>query len=87
MIRAAVLLVSVLLLTAPAADAAGSEQIKRSVERELRQYGFRNVDVDTLTTSQIAAIHNIAGFERRSGRRGAIRSVLNGPYSLRGLFR
>lgn len=73
-----------LMLAAPPADA--SEQLKLLVAADLKKYGFEEVDVDSLSTSQLAAIHSVANEKRRGGTRGQIRSILGGSYTLRGLF-
>jgi hypothetical protein len=84
MIRIAATAALALMLAAP--PAAASEQLKRLVESDLKKYGFEEVDVDSLTTSQLAAIHSVANEKRRGGRRGQIRSILGGSYTVRGLF-
>ena len=77
----------VLALAAPTGWAAGSSQLRQSVDRDLKQFGFRNVDVETLTPAQLTAIHTVASGKRRSGQRGIIRSILGGRNTVRGLFR
>ncbi len=84
MTRIAAAAVLALLLAVP--PAAASEQLKRLVEADLRKYQFEEVDVDSLSTSQLAAIHAVANEKRRGGTRGQIRSILGGSYTVRGLF-
>ena len=80
-----VLLALALALAAPAAQAL--TQLQRAAERDLREFGFREVDVRTLTTAQLAAITHIAHIsEKDSAKRAQIRSVLGKPYNLRGLL-
>lgn len=84
-LAALTLALAVALGVPPAAMA--ESQLERSVASDLRRLGFRDVDVSRLTPAQLAAIHHIANEKRESGgRRGQIRSVLGGQYSLRGLF-
>lgn len=71
------------LALAPAAGAL--TQLELSVARDLREYGFRDVDVERLTPAQLAAIHHIASASVNEGeKRGVIRSILGGRGTLRG---
>ncbi len=82
------LALAALALTLAAPPASADDQLRLLVADDLREYGFREVDVDSLTPHQLAAIHAVAHDRRRGGgRRGAIRSILGGSYSLRDLFR
>ena len=85
MIRRAVITALALAVATPV-PAAPSEQLRRAVELDLKRYGFGDVDVDRLTSAQLAAIHAIANEKRPNGARGQIRSVLGGRNTLRGLF-
>ena len=73
MIRIA--LIATALLAAPAASA--QSQLDLSVQNALKEYGFRNVDVGTLTIAQRAAIHHIAHQTGGGAKRSLIRSALN----------
>lgn len=70
-----------------ASTTSANEQLRRLVEHDLRRFGFRDVDVDELTSSQLGAIHAVANEKRRGGQRGMIRSILGREDTLRGLFR
>ncbi|MDU8943968.1 hypothetical protein [Ovoidimarina sediminis] len=80
------LLTIALALTAPAAQAL--TQLELSVRQDLREYGFRDVDVEKLTTAQLVAISHIAHAknDNKGGKRAQIRSVLGKSYSLRGIL-
>ncbi len=83
--RLGVALAALLALGTPAMALTQLQQMARI---ELRELGFGEVDVTQLTTSQLAAIRNVANEKGVDGqKRGNIRSILGGPYSLRRLFR
>ncbi len=76
-----------LLTLMPAAAQADRSPMEKNVARELRTYGFGEVDVDTLTSGQVAALHHILHSKRSTGdKRALIKSTLGGRNSLRGLF-
>ncbi len=82
------LALAALVLTLAAPPASADDQLRLLVADDLRSLGFHEVDVDSLTLNQLAAIHAVAHDKRRGGgRRGMIRSILGGRNSLRGLFR
>lgn len=85
MIRPLALAALVLTLAVPPASA--SEQLRQLVADDLRRLGFADVDVAGLSGAQLGAIHAVANEKRQGGRRGAIRSILGGSYTIRGLFR
>jgi len=80
-------LVAALFLTGTAASAdAPKDQLMASVSRDLPQY-VRGVDATSLSRHQLASLHLIMhGPDSASKKISMIRSVLGGPYSLRGLF-
>ena len=79
------ILAMILALSAPPALAL--TQLEQLVERELREYGFKDVDVESLTTAQLATISSIANAPGpEGGKRGLIASALGKPYNLRGLL-
>ena len=53
----AALIATTAALTTLPATAAPNSQLVRSVEHRLAVIGFRDVDVSTLSTSQVAALH------------------------------
>ncbi|MBT8476961.1 MAG: hypothetical protein KJO78_15975 [Alphaproteobacteria bacterium] len=74
------------LVTAAPALAATSSQLKSGVERNLQRLSI-DVDVDTLSTGQIAALHTIlTGKRTQSDKRGLAKSVIGGTHSLRGIL-
>ena len=76
-----------LAIGATAVPAAALTQLQTSVQNDLRDYGFHEVDVTQLSTAQLAAIHSIAHSRgREGGKRAMIRSTLGGPDTLRSLF-
>lgn len=75
------------VLSAPPADAGGREQLLLLVEQDLREFGIRGVDVNSLSTHRLAAIHQIAHLDRpRGGKRALIQSEIGGRNTLRGLL-
>lgn len=72
-------------LAVPAA--ANSSQLILSVQRELDQLGFSEVDASTLTSAQLSAIHYATTRKRESGRRAKVKSILGNSYSLTGQLR
>ncbi len=81
-----ILLVTLALaLAAPAAVAL--TPLERSVQRDLDEHGFEDVDVRSLSLSQLAAIHHAAHLNvKGAAKRGRIRSILGGMHNLRGLI-
>ncbi len=75
-----------LAATFAAMPATASDQLRLLVEKDLERVGFTEVDVNSLTSAQLGAIHAVANEKREGGRRGMIRSILGGQYTLRGLF-
>lgn len=77
------------LLTASLAvpAAANSPQLILSVQRELNQLGFSEVDASTLSSAQLGAIHYATTRKRKSGRRAKVRSILGNSYSFTGSLR
>jgi len=68
-----------LILSLPAAALAndGLTQIQRAVANELPTYGFNDVDVTQLTTSQLSHIHVILFSNRSNAQiRGNIGAIL-----------
>jgi hypothetical protein len=81
MTRSAILAVVAALL-AGAPTGAEASQVREALARELPLYGFRDVDVGRLTTSQVVQIYTIMHSPRSQGdKRRIIRSALG-----RGLF-
>jgi len=76
-----------LILSSGTAMALGPEdQLLANVAQELPHY-IQGVDVDSLSRNQLAAIYMIMYENRSAGdKQRAIRSVLGGQYSLRGLL-
>lgn len=76
-----------LLLSTGSAMALGPEdQLLTNVAQELPHY-VPGVDVSTLSRHQLSAIYMIMYESKSAGdKQRAIRSVLGGPYSLRGLL-
>ncbi|MEM9581557.1 MAG: hypothetical protein AAGA08_00425 [Pseudomonadota bacterium] len=79
MIRAG-LIASLLALTAPAL-AAPNAQLVRSVEHRLAIIGMRDVDVSTLSTAQVGALHmklqgRYADFHQRVRTRQEVKVIL-----------
>ena len=73
------------LTAAPAVEAQG-RQLADLVEAELLRY-VRNVDVDSLSSTKLAAIYSIMHSRHtESEKRLLIRSALGGRHSLRGLI-
>ena len=74
-----------LALTAPAAQAL--TQLELAAQRDLREYGFKDVNVEDLSPVQLAAITHLSNLKGPEGsKRGQIRSILGGPNNLRGLL-
>ena len=72
---------------AAALPASALTQLQQLAQDDLRAYGFRNVDVTTLSPAQLGTIRAIAhqpGPE--GGKRALIQSTLGGRYTLRGLL-
>lgn len=81
------LMIALALALTSAPPALALTQLELSAQRDLREYGFKNVDVQSLTTAQLAAISTIANTPgREGGKRGLIASALGKPYNLRGLL-
>ena len=75
-----------LLGTGAALAEAPTDQLYANVSRELPHY-VKDVDVDSLSRSQLAHIYSIMHGGRSESDKGRmIRSVLGGQYSLRGLL-
>ena len=75
-----------LAVSLAAMPAVASDQLRLLVAQDLQRLGFTEVDVNSLTSAQLGAIHAVANEKRDGGRRGMIRSILGGQYTLRGLF-
>lgn len=74
-----------LAFTAPPAEAR--TQLERLVNHELRSLGFKDVNVEKLSTAQLADIYSTANRPGRQGqKRGMIRSILGGKNTVRGLI-
>ena len=68
-------LLSVLAATAPAS--ASPDPIREHIKKELPYYGFRDVDVDGLTSAQVAHINYLLHSNNSaSGIKGGIGAVL-----------
>ena len=73
-------LLAAILIAALAGPVSASPQLRRMVEMELPLWGYDEVDVDALTTGQVAQLHQIMfGDRRRSDKHRLIRSALDGP--------
>ena len=60
-----------------AGPVAASNQLAEEVSRILPQYGFTNVDIDSLNSAQLAQIKHLAGSNKGVGTiRGQIGAVL-----------
>ena len=83
--RVALALVATLTVTGCAGSA--QDQLRAQVGSRLDRNGFRQVDVDRLSTGQLAALHGHMNSQRSEGdKRALIRSTLGGRNSLRGLL-
>ena len=79
-------LIGAAVLAAFGLSAEASDQLRLSVRHELPRYGVE-VDVRSLSTAQLAAIHHILHSDHsHSEKRGLIRSAVGGAHSLRGLL-
>ena len=66
-------------LAGPALASDGRASLNRDVERELRAYGFQNVDSSSLSSSQVAQIRHLLYSGKGVGTiRGQIGAILNG---------
>ncbi len=80
------ILVAAILAASVAAPAAAASQLRRSVALELPRWGYGQVDIDRLTSGQVAQLHHIMASDRtHSDKAALIKSVLNGAYTLRRL--
>lgn len=71
----------------PATAYADRTPLEQSVARELPRYGFKDVDVDQLSSSQVAALYMLVHGKRSHGdKRALIKSTLGGRNTLRGLL-
>lgn len=75
------LLIAALLAATSPAIAAPNAQLVRSVEHRLAVIGMRDVDVSTLNTSQVAALHmklqgRYADFHRRIRTQQEVKVIL-----------
>jgi hypothetical protein len=79
-------LVALILSSSTAMALGPQDQLYANVAQELPHY-VQGVDVSTLSHHQIATIYMIMYESRSAGdKQRAIRSVLGGQYSLRGLL-
>jgi hypothetical protein len=79
-------LVALILSSSTAMALGPQDQLYANVAQELPHY-VQGVDVSTLSHHQISAIYMIMYESRSAGdKQRAIRSVLGGQYSLRGLL-
>ena len=79
-------LFALILGTGAALAEAPTDQLYASVSRDLPHY-VKDVDVDSLSRSQLAHIYSIMhGGRSESDKRKMIRSALGGRFSLRGLL-
>ena len=81
-----ILVLTLLLGTGSAMALGPQDQLYENVAKELPHY-VQDVDVSTLSHHQISSIYMIMYESRSAGdKQRAIRSVLGGQYSLRGLL-
>ena len=81
-------LAAIIGLSFTAAPAEARTQLERLVNQELRALGFKDVNVEKLSTAQLADIYSTAHLPGRQGqKRGMIRSILGGNNTVRGLIR
>jgi hypothetical protein len=86
MLRPLTLLATAALLSLTAPATAKTDQLLSLVEMELPFYA-PGVDARSLSRAQLASIYSILHGSKSGGdKRALIRSVIGGPYSLRGLL-
>ena len=79
-------LIAAMALT-PAVAHADRTPLEQSVARELPRYGFKDVDVDQLSSNQVATLYMLMYSKRSHGdKRALIKSTLGGRNTLRGLL-
>jgi len=75
-----------LVATVSAAPVAASSQLAMSVARDLKHMRL-DVDVDDLTTNQLASLHTVlTGNRSQNDKRNMAKSIIGGEYSVRGVF-